>query len=285
MIFSVMLWMPSWGGMINGLLTLRGAWNKVAEDPILKFFVVAITFYGMSTFEGPLLSVKTVNALSHYTDWTVGHAHAGALGWNGFIAFGVLYWLAPRLFQTKGLYSKKLAELHFWVATVGILLYVVALYSAGVTQGLMWRAFDQTGRLLYPDFVETVLRLRPMYMVRAIGGSLYLVGAILGAWNIIMTWKMRPARYEEPVYEAAALVYDKETPDYSRLGDAHARHRHRRASPGEPGLAPGVGRPRPGLHPVGCGGGGLGLALRDHPHVPHQEQCAHHRLGEALHAA
>jgi len=210
MIFSVMLWMPSWGGMINGLLTLRGAWHKVAEDPILKFFVVAVTFYGMSTFEGPLLSVKTVNALSHYTDWTVGHAHAGALGWNGFIAFGMLYWLAPRLFQTKGLYSKKLAELHFWVATVGILLYVVALYSAGVTQGLMWRAFDQTGRLLYPDFVETVLRLEPMYLVRALGGTLYLLGAVIGVWNILMTWRMRPAAYEVPVYEAPALTFEKE---------------------------------------------------------------------------
>jgi cytochrome c oxidase cbb3-type subunit I/II len=220
MIFSVMLWMPSWGGMINGLLTLRGVWNKVAEDPILKFFVVAVTFYGMSTFEGPLLSVKTVNALSHYTDWTVGHAHAGALGWNGFLAFGMIYWLAPRLFQTKGLYSKKLAELHFWVATVGILLYVVALYSAGVTQGLMWRAFDQTGRLLYPDFVETVLRLRPMYLVRALGGALYLVGALACIWNVLMTWRMRPATYEVPVYEAPALAFEKERADYSRLAPA-----------------------------------------------------------------
>lgn len=220
MIFSVMLWMPSWGGMINGLLTLRGAWDKVAADPILKFFVVAVTFYGMSTFEGPLLSVKTVNALSHYTDWTIGHVHAGTLGWNGFMAFGMLYWLAPRIFQTGKLYSKKLAEVHFWIGTVGILLYVVSMYSAGITQGLMWRAFDATGRLAYPDFVETVLHLVPMYIVRFIGGSLYLGGVILGAFNLLMTWRMKPASYDEPVYEAPALNFEKEEADYSQLGDA-----------------------------------------------------------------
>ncbi len=220
MIFSVMLWMPSWGGMINGLLTLRGAWDKVAADPILKFFVVAVTFYGMSTFEGPLLSVKTVNALSHYTDWTIGHVHAGTLGWNGFMAFGMLYWLAPRIFQTGKLFSKKLAEVHFWIGTVGILLYVVSMYSAGITQGLMWRAFDATGRLAYPDFVETVLHLVPMYIVRFIGGSLYLGGVILGAFNLLMTWRMKPASYDEPVYEAPALNFEKEEADYSQLGDA-----------------------------------------------------------------
>jgi cytochrome c oxidase cbb3-type subunit I/II len=220
MIFSVMLWMPSWGGMINGLLTLRGAWDKVAADPILKFFVVAVTFYGMSTFEGPLLSVKTVNALSHYTDWTIGHVHAGTLGWNGFMAFGMLYWLAPRIFQTGKLFSKKLAEVHFWIGTVGILLYVVSMYSAGITQGLMWRAFDATGRLAYPDFVETVLHLVPMYIVRFIGGTLYLGGVILGAFNLLMTWRMKPATYDEPVYEAPALTFEKEEADYSQLGDA-----------------------------------------------------------------
>ena len=144
MIFSVMLWMPSWGGMINGLLTLRGAWRKVVEDPVLKFFVVAVTAYGMSTFEGPMLSIKSVNALAHYTDWIIAHVHTGALGWNGFLTFGMIYWLAPRLFQTK-LHSQKLAEVHFWLATFGILLYVIAIYSAGLTQGLMWRAFDSTG--------------------------------------------------------------------------------------------------------------------------------------------
>ena len=220
MIFSLMLWMPSWGGMINGLLTLRGAWNKVAVDPVLKFFVVAVTFYGMSTFEGPLLSVKTVNALSHYTDWTIGHVHAGTLGWNGFMAFGVLYWLTPRIFQTSGLFSKKLAELHFWIGTVGILLYVVSMYSAGITQGLMWRAFDETGRLAYPDFVETVLHLVPMYIVRFVGGSLYLAGVLVGAFNLVMTMRMKPAVYDVPVYEAPALVHEKERPDYGHLGEA-----------------------------------------------------------------
>ena len=205
MLFSVMLWMPSWGGMVNGLLTLRGAWHKVVEDPILKFFVVAITAYGMATFEGPMLSVKSVNALAHYTDWIIAHVHTGALGWNGFLTFGMMYWLLPRLFQTK-LYSKKLAEAHFWVATFGILLYVVAIYSAGVTQGLMWRAFDETGRLAYPDFVETVVKLMPMYWMRAIGGTLYIIGMVIFGWNILMTWRTRPAVYEEPVIQAPRLV-------------------------------------------------------------------------------
>ncbi len=204
MLFSVMLWMPSWGGMVNGLLTLRGAWNKVAEDPILKFFVVAITFYGMSTFEGPMLSVKSVNALSHYTDWTIAHVHGGALGWVAFLSFGMLYWLMPRLYQTR-LWSRPWAEVHFWVGTVGILLYIVAIYAAGLTQGLMWRAFDDSGRLLYPDFVETTLRLMPMYWVRVIGGTLFLAGVVLCAVNMFMTWRSRPARYEVRVYEAPAL--------------------------------------------------------------------------------
>jgi cytochrome c oxidase cbb3-type subunit I/II len=204
MLFSVMLWMPSWGGMINGLLTLRGAWNRVAEDPVLKFFVVGVTFYGMATFEGPMLSIKSVNALSHYTDWTIAHVHSGALGWNGFMTFGMLYWLAPRIFQTK-LWSKKLAEVHFWIGTLGILVYIVAIYAAGVTQGLMWRAFDETGRLAYPDFIETVVRILPMYWVRAIGGSLYVAGIVLAFVNLLMTWRTRPERYEEPVFSAPAL--------------------------------------------------------------------------------
>jgi len=213
MIFSVMLWMPSWGGMINGLLTLRGAWNKVAEDPVLKFFVVGVTFYGMATFEGPMLAVKSVNALSHYTDWTIAHVHGGTLGWNGFMTFGMLYWLAPRLFQTKKLWSKKLAEVHFWVGTVGILMYIVSIYAAGVTEGLMWRAFDTTGRLAYPDFVETVVRVIPMWWVRAVGGMLYLSGVVLAMINMVMTWKARPAKYAEPVHEAPALgEYEGYTP-------------------------------------------------------------------------
>jgi len=204
MLFSVMLWAPSWGGMINGLLTLRGAWHKVADDPILKFFVVAITAYGMSTFEGPLLSIKSVNALAHYTDWIIAHVHTGALGWNGFLTFGMIYWLLPRLFQTP-IYSKRLMEAHFWIASFGILLYVVAIYSAGVTQGLMWRAFDVTGRLAYPDFVETVVRLLPMYWLRVVGGSMYIVGMLIFGWNILMTWRRRPATYTVPVITAPAL--------------------------------------------------------------------------------
>lgn len=204
MLFSVMLWMPSWGGMINGLLTLRGAWNKVVEEPVLKFFVVAVTAYGMSTFEGPMLSIKSVNALAHYTDWVIAHVHTGTLGWNGFMTFGMLYWLVPRLFQSP-LYSKKLAEVHFWIGTFGILLYVVAIYSAGITQGLMWRAFDQTGRLAYPDFIETTAKLMPMYWMRAAGGTLYIVGVLLLGYNMVMTWRRRPAVYEEPVIQAAPL--------------------------------------------------------------------------------
>jgi len=220
MIFSVMLWMPSWGGMINGLMTLRGAWNKVAEEPVLKFFVVGITFYGMSTFEGPLLSVKSVNALSHYTDWTIAHAHAGALGWNGMMTFGMAYWLAPKLFQTE-LWSKKLANAHFWIGTLGILLYIVPIYAAGVTQGLMWRAFDETGRLAYPDFVETVMRLVPMYWVRVAGGTLFVAGAVIGLVNVIMTWKARPATYADPEHEAPALgVFEEGSPKHEAKGFA-----------------------------------------------------------------
>ena len=204
MLFSVMLWMPSWGGMINGLLTLRGAWNKVVEDPVLKFFVVAVTAYGMSTFEGPMLSVKSVNSLAHYTDWIIAHVHTGALGWNGFLTFGMIYWLLPRVFQTK-LYSTKLAEAHFWFATFGLLLYVTAIYSAGLTQGLMWRAFDSTGRLQFPDFVETTVKLIPMYWVRALGGAIYIVGALLCGYNLLRTWMARPKYYEEPWIQAAPL--------------------------------------------------------------------------------
>ncbi len=204
MLFSVMLWMPSWGGMINGLLTLRGAWNRVAEDPILKFFVVAVTAYGMATFEGPMLSVKSVNALAHYTDWIIAHVHTGALGWNGFLTFGMIYWLLPRLFQTK-LHSTKLAEVHFWLATFGLILYATSIYSAGLTQGLMWRAFDETGRLQFPDFVETTTKLIPMYWGRAIGGTLYVAGMVLFGWNILKTWQARPETYAIEEHRAPAL--------------------------------------------------------------------------------
>ncbi len=205
MLFSVMLWMPSWGGMVNGLLTLRGAWHKVVEDPVLKFFVVAVTAYGMATFEGPMLSVKSVNALAHYTDWIIAHVHTGALGWNGFLTFGMIYWLLPRLFQTR-LHSRRLAEMHFWLATFGIILYATAIYTAGLTQGLMWRAFDETGRLQFPDFVETTVKLVPMYWVRALGGALYIAGMVLFGYNILRTWMARPRTYEEPVIQAAPLA-------------------------------------------------------------------------------
>jgi cytochrome c oxidase cbb3-type subunit I/II len=224
MLFSVMLWMPSWGGMLNGLLTLRGAWHKVAEEPVLKFFVVAVTFYGMSTFEGPMLSVKSVNLLSHYTDWTIAHVHSGALGWVGFLTFGMIYWLLPRIFQTE-LWSKKLAEAHFWVGTIGILLYIVAIYAAGLTQGLMWLAFDEDGYLKYGDFVETTLRLIPMYWVRVIGGTAYLAGVLLLAVNMVMTWRRRPSTYEIPVHSAPALAKTysdrPEPPSPLRASGAH----------------------------------------------------------------
>ncbi|MGN6369228.1 MAG: cytochrome-c oxidase, cbb3-type subunit I [Phycisphaerae bacterium] len=205
MVFSLMLWMPSWGGMINGLLTLRGAWHKVSADPVLKFFVVAITFYGMATFEGPMLSIKSVNSLSHYTDWTIAHVHSGALGWNGFIAFGMIYWLLPRLFQTK-LYSQKLANMHFWLATVGILLYIIAIYVAGLTEGLMWRAVDDSGKLTYPDFIETVVAVIPMWWLRIAGGGMYMFGGLLCGVNFFQTWRTRPAQYKETVIEAPSLA-------------------------------------------------------------------------------
>jgi cytochrome c oxidase cbb3-type subunit I/II len=208
MLFSLMLWMPSWGGMINGLLTLRGAWRKVAEEPVLKFFVVGITFYGMSTFEGPMLSIKSLNALSHYTDWTIAHVHSGALGWNGFMAFGMLYWLAPRLFQAP-LHSKPMATWHFWLGTLGIILYIVPIYVAGLTQGLMWRAFDAAGNLAYPDFVETVQAIKPMWWARVGGGSAYILGVLVMAYNIFRTWQARPKAYDVPVLSAPAL-----RPDY-----------------------------------------------------------------------
>jgi cytochrome c oxidase cbb3-type subunit I/II len=204
MIFSLMLWMPSWGGMINGLLTLRGAWHKVASDPVLKFFVVGITFYGMATFEGPMLSIKTVNSLSHYTDWTIAHVHSGALGWNGFMTFGMLYWLLPRIYQTK-LWSERLATWHFWLGTLGILLYIIPIYVAGLTQGLMWRAFDAGGNLAYADFVETVATIVPMWWARVAGGSLYIAGASLMAVNYVMTWRSRPSVYDVPVIRAMPL--------------------------------------------------------------------------------
>jgi cytochrome c oxidase cbb3-type subunit I/II len=204
MLFSLMLWMPSWGGMINGLLTLRGAWHKVAADPILKFYVVGVTFYGMSTFEGPMLSIKSVNALSHYTDWTIAHVHSGALGWNGFMTFGMLYWLLPRIFQTK-LWSNSLMSLHFWIGTLGILLYIIPIYAAGLMQGLMWRGIDESGQLMYPDFIETTQKIIPLWWLRVLGGGLYVAGVVMLAINALMTWMTRPTKYEDPVHTAPRL--------------------------------------------------------------------------------
>jgi cbb3-type cytochrome c oxidase subunit I len=205
MVFSVMLWMPSWGGMINGLFTLRGAWHKLRDSVVLKMFVVGITFYGMATFEGPTLSVKTVNALSHYTDWNIAHVHSGALGWNGFMTFGMIYWLAPRLWRTP-LWSQKLANWHFWIGTIGILLYILAMYVSGITQGLMWRAFDDAGRLLYPDFVETVVQVIPMYWVRLIGGSMYLLGVVFLLVNLFMTMRRAPRQLPDPAVAVPAVA-------------------------------------------------------------------------------
>ncbi len=186
MVFSVALWAPSWGGLINGLLTLRGAWQKLRTDVVIKFFVAALTFYGMSTFEGPLLSIKSVNGLAHYTDWIIGHVHSGALGWNGLMAAGTFYWMVPRLFG-KELHSKKAADIHFWLATAGIILYTIALWIAGISQGLMWKALTPDGALLYPSFIETTLAIRPLHMIRIVGGALYLVGFCVMAWNLAKT--------------------------------------------------------------------------------------------------
>lgn len=184
-VFSIMLIAPSWGGMINGLLTLRGAWDKVRESVVLKFMVVAVTAYGMSTFEGPMLSIKSVNAISHFTDWTIAHVHIGAMGWNGMLTFGILYWLIPLLYN-KPLFSKKLSHFHFWIATLGILFYAIPLYWAGFTQSLMWKDFTPDGVLRYPNFLETVVQILPMYKLRVVGGSLYFIGVIVMIYNL---WK------------------------------------------------------------------------------------------------
>ncbi|MBI2271105.1 MAG: cytochrome-c oxidase, cbb3-type subunit I [Bacteroidetes bacterium] len=202
-VFSIMLLAPSWGGMINGLLTLRGAWDKVREDVVLKFMVVAITAYGMATFEGPMLSLKSVNAISHFTDWTIAHVHVGALGWNGFLTFGILYWLIPRLFQTD-LYSKKLANWHFWLGTLGILFYAVPMYWAGFEQSKMWKQFTEEGQLQY-QFIETVVRMKPFYVLRSVGGTMYLIGAIMMTYNLIKTVKIGTFLADEEA-EAAPLA-------------------------------------------------------------------------------
>lgn len=202
--FSVMLIAPSWGGMINGLLTLRGAWDKVRVDPVLKFFVVAITGYGMATFEGPMLSLKNVNAIAHYTDWIIAHVHVGALAWNGFLTFGMIYWLIPRLFKTK-LYSIKLANTHFWLGTLGIILYALPMYVAGFTQASMWNQFDPDGRLTYGNFLETVTQIMPMYTMRAIGGSMYILGAFVMLYNVYKTSRSG-SKVTDELAEAAPLT-------------------------------------------------------------------------------
>ncbi len=200
MVFSLMLIAPSWGGMLNGLLTLRGAWDKVRQEPMLKFMVVAVTAYGMATLEGPLLSIKSVNSLSHYTDWTVAHVHTGALGWNGFLTFSMLYWLFPRLYNTP-LWSKKLANWHFWISLTGMMFYVIPMYWSGITQGLMWKQFTPEGFLKYANFLETVIQLIPMFMLRALGGLLYILGAFLMAYNL---WKTAKSGVFVPDVEAQA---------------------------------------------------------------------------------
>jgi len=215
-VFSLMLIFPSWGGMINGLLTLRGAWDKVRDDVILKFMVVAVTAYGMATFEGPMLSLKSISAVSHYTDWIVAHVHVGALGWNGMLTFGILYWLIPRLFSTS-LYSKKLANSHFWLSTLGIIFYAVPLYWAGFTQSSMWKQFTESGQLKY-TFLETVTYMKPFYAMRSLGGTLYLLGACLMVYNIYKTVKSGSLVANEAA-EAAPLEKD---------GEKHAgEHWHR----------------------------------------------------------
>ena len=224
MVFSLMLIAPSWGGMLNGLLTLRGAWDKVREQPMLKFMVVAVTAYGMATLEGPMLAIKSVNSLSHYTDWTIAHVHTGALGWNGFIAFSMLYYLFPRLWNTK-LYSIKLANWHFWIALLGMMFYVVPMYASGIAQGLMWKQFTKEGFLQYPNFLETVLQIVPLYKLRALGGSLYIVGAVMMTYNL---WRTAKAGKFEPDTEAQAAAISKE----SHAHDDHPyKHRWLEAKP------------------------------------------------------
>ncbi|TNE39722.1 MAG: cytochrome-c oxidase, cbb3-type subunit I [Sphingomonadales bacterium] len=199
MVFSIMLWMPSWGGMINGLMTLNGAWDKIRTDPIIRMMVLAVAFYGMSTFEGPMMSIKAVNSLSHYTDWTIGHVHSGALGWNGMITFSAVYYLAPRLWNRQRLYSLRMVNWHFWLATIGIVLYAASMWVAGIMQGLMWREYGSDGYLVY-SFSEVVKAMFPMYVIRATGGVLYLTGAVIMAYNVAMTIAGK-LREEKPMTE------------------------------------------------------------------------------------
>ena len=205
MVFSIMLWMPSWGGMINGLMTLNGAWDKIRTDPIIRIMVIALAFYGMSTFEGPMMSIKSVNSLSHYTDWTIGHVHSGALGWNGMITFACMYYLVPRLWGRERMYSLRMINWHFWLATLGIVFYASAMWVAGIMQGLMWREYGADGYLVY-SFVETVAAMFPMYVIRAAGGAFYLTGALIMVFNVWRTIAGHQ-RQENPMTETP---YDAE---------------------------------------------------------------------------
>jgi len=205
MTFSIMLWMPSWGGMINGLMTLSGAWDKLRTDPVVRMLVLSVAFYGMSTFEGPVMSVRAVNSLSHYTDWTIGHVHSGALGWVGFVSFGALYCLVPWLWKKKGMYSKALVDWHFWIATFGILLYITSMWVAGIMQGLMWRAYNSLGFLEY-SFVETVEAMHISYIIRALGGVLYLAGALIMIYNVYRTIRSEETETDEAVLPQPALA-------------------------------------------------------------------------------
>ncbi|MEO5336945.1 MAG: cytochrome-c oxidase, cbb3-type subunit I [Magnetospirillum sp. WYHS-4] len=206
MTFSIMLWMPSWGGMINGIMTLSGAWEKLRTDPVLRFLVTSVAFYGMSTFEGPAMSVKAVNSLSHYTDWTIGHVHSGALGWVAFVSFGALYFLVPKLWGRERLYSLRMVTWHFWIATVGIVFYITAMWISGIMQGLMWRAYDELGFLQY-SFIETVEAMKPYYIIRAFGGLLFVAGSLIMVYNFIKTAKgeiRNEAAFEEVPVAARA---------------------------------------------------------------------------------
>jgi cytochrome c oxidase cbb3-type subunit 1 len=200
MVFSIMLWMPSWGGMINGLMTLDGAWDKIRTDPIIRMFVLSLAFYGMSTFEGPMMSIKAVNSLSHYTDWTIGHVHSGALGWNGMIIFACIYFLVPRLWERQRMYSMRMINWHFWLATLGIVFYTASMWVAGITQGLMWREYGVDGYLVN-SFADTVAALKPMYALRVLGGLFYLSGAIVLVYNVWMTIAGK-LREEAPMSDA-----------------------------------------------------------------------------------
>lgn len=220
MVFSIMLWMPSWGGMINGLMTISGAWDKFRTDPVLRLLVISIAFYGMATFEGPLMSIRYINALSHYTDWTIGHVHAGALGWNGMITFGAIYCMVPWLWKKREMYSLKLVEWHFWLAVVGIAFYAAAMWISGIMQGLMWRTYTDLGFLEY-SFVETVMAMKPFYIIRTLGGLMYLSGMFVLTYNVIMT--IRGKGLATSTDETAPLLRPDPTPTTPTIttGEAH----------------------------------------------------------------